>query len=176
MEILVKPNGVDFPNRLESIAREINIAAENKYGHIVNGRCLDSDGNILRGGLVTEAAYMRTTRNGAWYNVRVTALTGSPAARLAPSGRKGPWACWHSVYAVLEGLYRSYPDMTVRSAFITYHSEDDFLENNAKTFYGRVIANGRSEYFGTLCHPFGFHDWHDAPERRLADGTDLMSL
>ena len=161
-------------NVLTEYARPFNIKAEQRYGRVVNGRTVDPDGNMLRGGLIADVSFLRSTRNGSSYNVRLRAVTGSPASRLSERDRKGPWACWHGVYAYLTALYAEFPEVVVRSRYITYRGVEDFEANNAKTFYARNYPG--APYFGTLCHPLGWHDWHDAPDRRLPDGTDLMSL
>lgn len=163
---------------LREYVRPFNIAAENRYGRVVNGRILNPcDNSQLRGGLTVDVKHVRSTRNGHTYSVKLGALSKSPAARQSHSGRNGPWACWHSVYAYLEKLYGEFPDAVARSTFITYRGVEDFETNAPKTFYQRVgNSYSREEYFGALCHNLGWHDWHDAPDRRLPDGTDLMSL
>jgi len=148
---------------LREYVRPFNIAAEQRYGHVVNGRLLDQDGNELRGGLIVDVAFLRSTRNGTTYSVKVRALSKSPAARQAVSGRNGPWACWHGVYAYLQALYAEFPDAVVRSAFITYRGVEEFEAHAPETFWRR--AQSGQPYFGELCHNLGWHDWHDAPER-----------
>lgn len=159
---------------LTEYSRPFNIAAEQRYGHVVNGQILGPEGKPLRGGLIAGVSYLRETRNGVSYNVKLRAVTGYPAARQSWTGRNGPWVCWHAVYAYLTALYAEFPAARVDSMFITYNGIEDFEANAAKTFYHR--SHPGAPYFGTLCHNLGWHDWHDAPDRRLADGTDLMSL
>jgi hypothetical protein len=160
MEIRI-PNASRLPNPsvfFSSTVREWNQRAENTYGRVSFGRCVDHEGNILRGGLVLhETAHV--TRNGTNYQVKLSALTGSPAARQSGSGRNGPWACWYAVRDFLTAVFDEYPDATVRTMLATYKGRDDFLEKFPRTYFHRVSEYGPK--FGELCHNIGWHDQHD---------------
>lgn len=142
--------------------RRVNRNYEVRYGHIRNGRILDSDGNQLRGGLTASVSAVRTSRNGTTYRVKLGAVTGSPASRLSASGRRGPWACWYAFRDFFTAIYAQDENAVIRTRMATYRGEGDFQEKFPETFRTPVGGFGGSQSFGSLCHPMGWHDWHDA--------------
>lgn len=137
--------------------RQWNECAEKKFGTASFGRYVDYEGKILRGGLILDKSVLRETRKSVTYRVKLSAITGSPAARQSTSGRNGPWACWYTFRDFLFAVFDEYPDAAVRTMLGTYKSQDDFLAKFPGTWYG----TGHSPYFGELCHNLGWHDQHD---------------
>lgn len=150
---------------IESAVRLVNIDNERKFSGVLMGK------NLRNGGAWYNASIKAETRNGTTLSVKIGALTGSPAARLAPSGRRGPWACWFTFRDVLGALYGVHPEAVVRTALATYRSQDDFMDKFPDTYYGPTgdTKGGLStqwpgthrKVYGELCYDLGYHDQHD---------------
>lgn len=141
--------------------RRVNIVYERRFGHVVNGRVLDSDGNELRGGLTASVQFIRESRDGTTYRVKLGALTGSPASRLSASGRRGPWACWYAFRDFFVEIYATDEHAIVRTGLATYRGHEDFEVKFPGTFARNAGSGFQPQSFGSLCHPMGWHDWHD---------------
>lgn len=141
---------------------EVNQMYGRKFGRVSMGRLIGPDGNELRTGLTVEIGEVWYTPRSQRANVKLKALTGSPAARQTSTYRNGPYVCWYAVRDFLTEFYALCPDATVRTVLETYRGSDDFKEKFTETYYSTMFCRGDSGMtFGELCHNLGWHDQHD---------------
>jgi hypothetical protein len=67
--------------------------------------------------------------------------------RLSASGRKTCGVKWHVHKAFLEALFAAYPDLTVKTALVTYKGKASFDRDHGATYH----HNG-----GSMMHPVSF--------------------
>ncbi|AXK35781.1 hypothetical protein DVA86_27270 [Streptomyces armeniacus] len=78
-----------------------------------------------------------TRGNSVVARLRVSDSRGV-GARTAPSGRRGPYACWHAHRDVLAGLFVAHPDARIRTALAVYRGRDGFERDYPATRYRDV--------------------------------------
>lgn len=107
--------------------------------------------NSYGGNLTVDVETARRTSRSDSYRVKIGAGAGGPGSRRSPSGRRGPWACWHAFRDVLTAVFDEYPDAVAHTAFVTYRGRDGFERDFPATAWKEVRGGGYTEYFSELC-------------------------
>ena len=128
------------------------------------------------GGNVTVSRDAHPVRqcNAIVARLRVSDSRGQ-GARMAASGRHGPWACWHVVRDVLRQMFDMVPDATVRTALRTYRGESGFLRDYPATAYQNVGSGMCPARMPELCVTSGCgEEGVPSPWRPEEDATPAM--
>lgn len=107
------------------------------------------EGNVI---VAPDAHWAR--RYSVVARLRVSDSRGT-GARTAPSGRHGPYACWHAHRDVLRALFEAHPDATVRTALAVYRGMEGFERDYPATEYRNVGSPAQPARMPDLCVEVG---------------------
>lgn len=97
----------------------------------------DVSWRVYEGNLMVSPDAHGTGRNSVVARLRVSDCRGA-GARTSPSGRHGPYACWHAHRDVLAAMFAAHPDATVRTVLAVYRGRDGFERDYPATRHGQV--------------------------------------
>lgn len=85
------------------------------------------------------------------FRFKMGATSGKPGSRKSWTGRRGPWACWHSFRDVLAAIFIADPDALIRTGMATYKGAHGFLDKYPETGDRNVGSMVAPAYYGDLC-------------------------